>query len=503
MFGRKVIYTDADRITRDNVCSVLQTALTTHVSNRAEIKSLYEYYKGNQPVLQRVKEFRPEINNPVVENIAYQIVEFKTGYLTYEPVQYVCVSEDKAVLDKVDTLNRWMVAQDKESLDTEIAWWFHICGTAYRMVLPNKAKKKGDGESPFEIYTLDPQTTFVVRYNGLGSKPVMGVKYVERADGTVVFSCYTDDTYFEIDDMTVVQTEEPNPFGIPIVEYPGNLARLGAFEVVLSLMDAINEIESNRTDAIQQFVQALMLFHNVDVSAEDFAKLRELGALKYKDIDPQMKAEIMYLVQELNQDQSQTFVDSLYQRVLNIVGLPNRNGGGKSTSDTGKATALRDGWTSTEYCARLTERCFRSSERDFLDRVLILCKYLDGMDLKMTEFEIRMPRRNYDNIKEKADVLTMMLNNDKIAPKLAFEHCGMFVDPETAFKASEEYAKKRQEEILAEMYAVATNGNGTGGRTSNSTGPIDEDYISTDGRRRRRVKSSSMKDGDGDGIINE
>ena len=499
MFGRKVIYTDEERITSENVTSVLMSALTTHVSNRAEIKALYEYYKGNQPVLNRVKETRPEINNPVVENIAYQIVEFKTGYLVYEPIQYVCVKDDSAVINKVEKLNRWMVSQDKESLDTQIAWWFHICGTSYRMVLPNKEKTSKDDKCPFEIYTLDPQTAFVVRSSGLGNKPVMGVKYIERSDGTVIYSCYTDEKYFEISDLTTIVKEEDNPMGmIPIIEYPGNLARLGAFEIVLSLMDAINEIESNRTDAIQQFVQALLLFHNVDIDSEDFKKLREQGALKFKDIDPQMKAEIMYLVQELNQDQSQTFVDSLYQRVLNICGMPNRNGGGKSTSDTGKATALRDGWTSTEYCAKLTERCFRNSERDFLKLILKICANLSDIDLDLTEFEIRMPRRNYDNIKEKADVLNMMLGNDKIAPKLAFEHCGMFIDPETAYKASEAYAKQREAEVIAMMNKVATGGKSG----SSDTGPYDEEWVRTRGQT-RKTKTSSMKDGDGDGIINE
>ena len=33
----------------------------------------------------------------------------------------------------------------------------------------------------------------------------------------------------------------------------------------------------------------------------------------------------------------------------------------------------------------------------------------------------------------------MMLANDKIHPRLAFAHCGLFVDPELAYLESKEY----------------------------------------------------------------
>ena len=40
--------------------------------------------------------------------------------------------------------------------------------------------------------------------------------------------------------------------GVPIFEYPANAARMGAFEVILPLLDAINETESNRLDDVVQ-----------------------------------------------------------------------------------------------------------------------------------------------------------------------------------------------------------------------------------------------------------
>ena len=44
-----------------------------------------------------------------------------------------------------------------------------------------------------------------------------------------------------------------------------------------------------------------------------------------------------------------------------------------------------------------------------------------------------------------------MLSNNKIHPRLAFEHCGLFVDPELAYTESKEYTEEREAELLKEL----------------------------------------------------
>lgn len=447
-FGRRKIYTDVDTITRENVADVLRKALATHWANKAEIEYLYKYYKGEQPILNRTKEVRPEIMNIIVENRANEIVSFKVGYLMGEPIQYVSRGDDENLTRQINTLNAYMLSEDKASKDKKLADWSHICGTSYRMVLPDSQADVDPDEAPFEVYTLDPRYAFVVYHNSLGEPPVMAVKFIEREDG-VIYSVYTKDHYFELMDNDEIVRDEEQVLGLPIIEYPANTARLGAFEVVLPLLDAINNVDSNRLDGVEQFVQALMLFHNVDITSSDFNDLKEQGALKFKDIDAQLKGEVKYLVEELNQGQTQTLVDHLYETVLTIVGMPNRNGG-SSTSDTGTAVVYRDGWSAAEARAKDSELMFKQSEREFLKLVLRICRDLSDLSLKLSNIEIRFTRRNYENITEKANVLTAMLANPKIAPQLAFQHCGMFVDAESAYLVSKAYAEE-QEKKAAEL----------------------------------------------------
>lgn len=458
--GRRMILTDETEVNIGNVVQILRKALPYHWKNRSEISYLWSYYKGRQPILNRVKEVRPEITNKIVENRANEIVSFKSGYLMGEPLQYVSRGNAENIADAINRLNEFVFAEEKPAKDKELADWFHICGTSFRMVLPDEMAGEDD-ESPFEIYTLDPRNTFVVYNNGLGNKPILGVKYVVDENGVVHYSCYSDHEYYEIVESKVVSYDTHILGEIPIIEYPLNMARIGAFELVIPLLDAINLTDSNRLDGVEQFIQALMLFHNVDISSEDFDELRERGAIKFKDIDPQLKAEINYLVSNLNQGETQTLVDHMYQTVLTICGMPNRNGG-SSTSDTGSAVIMRDGWSAAEARAKDSELMFKKSERIFLKVVLNICRTLADMDLKVCNVEIRFTRRNYENILQKAQVLDLMLKNNKIHPRLAFEHCGLFVDSDLAYTLSAEYAEEQEQkaqELFEQQQRMKQEGN--------------------------------------------
>lgn len=459
LHGRRKIMSDETVVTRDNVADILEKAFPVHNRNRIEIEYLWKYYKGDQPILRREKTVRSEINHCIVENRANEIVAFKVGYLMGEPVQYVSTGNSENRSDDISRLNSFVFAEDKASKDKMLEDWSHICGVGYRIILPDAAADVSADDSPFEIYTLDPRYTFVVYSNTLGEPPLMGVKYVKKEDQTIVCSVYTKDRYFEIIDGKIVKEQSHILGDVPIIEYPLNQERMGCFEIVLDLLDALNLTASDRQNGLDQFIQALMIFHNVDIDDADFQALKDLGALKFKDVDQTMKGDIKYLTNDLNQAQTQTLVDHQYQTILEICGMPNRNGG-SSTSDTGSAVIMRDGWSDAEARAKNTEEMFKVSEKIFLKIALRICRDIAGLELNLRDIEIRFTRRNYENILQKSQVLTTMLSNGKIHPRLAFEHCGLFVDPEQAYLASLPYIEQAAREEVKTDGEEADTGNG-------------------------------------------
>lgn len=454
-FGRTVLYTNEKEITADNIVSVLQSVLPDFQKNKEETEYLYNYFRGNQPILKRKKKVRPEINNRVVENHAHEIVSFKVGYEFGEPVQYVrratnsgkellekptaLENEDMEVASKIALLNEFMFQQDKATKDKDLAESFFVCGTAYRMVLPPEVKVP-KGESPFEIDTLDARYTGIVYYKGFGKKPLMSIQEVEKADKTVVYCCYTGNTYYEITEDAITHTAGHLLGYIPIIEYPANNSRIGAFELVMSLLDQINNSESNRIDGIK-FIQAFMKFINVRIDKETFEELKEMGAIAFKS-DPQTPADIDIVSSELNQQQVQTVIDHLYQMVLIICGMPDRNGTNRTTGDTGQAVILRDGWSAAAAKAKDTESMFKLSEKRFLRLVLKLVKDTEDIDIRLSDIDIKLRPCNTDNLLTKTQGLQNMLEAG-IHPQIAITTCGLFGDPEQVYIDSLPYIRNK------------------------------------------------------------
>ena len=462
--GRSVLYTSETEITRENLISVLSSVLSDFEKNQTEIEYLYDYYRGVQPVLQRKKQHRPEINNKVVENHAHEIVSFKVGYDFGEPIQYIrratnsgvdgntLSSEvaDSEITAKISLLNEYMFAQNKATQDKDLAEWFFICGTGYRMVLPTADEMERD-ICPFEIDTLDPRYTAIVYNRGFGKKPVMSIQQVPM-DDTNIYCIYTPTDYFEVtvessggstelSDENITKAESHIVGYIPIVEYPANTARIGSFELVMGLLDQINNVESNRIDGIEQFVQAFMKFINVRIDEVQFDQLKELGAISFKS-EPNCPADIDIVSSELNQQQVQTVVDHLYQMVLIICSMPDRNGTNRTTGDTGQAVFLRDGWSSAAAASKDVEAMFKKSEKDFLKIVLKIIMDSVSTEIRLTDIDIKFIPNKTDNLLTKTQALQTLLEAG-IHPQIAIATTGLFGDPEQVYVDSLPYLRNK------------------------------------------------------------
>lgn len=418
---------------------VLQEAVPVHNSNSADIRYLWNYYKGNQPILGRTKEIRPEINNRIVENHASEIVAFFSGYLLGEPCSYVRRGDDSSISEKIDKLNNMMFSEDKPSCDKELATWLYVCGVGYRMCLPDRGG--AEDEAPFEIETCDPRNTFVVKSTGFGKKVVIGAQTILHPDNSIVYCGYTDTHYFETN-LTAVSVWQPHLLGgVPIFEYEANTARMGAFEPVLTMLDAINTVQSNRIDGVEQFIQSLMVLYNADLADDDAAHMREYGLIKLKS-SGDLKADIKILSEQLNQSETETLVRSMVDTVKAIVGMPNNTSGlgGGSSGNVGSVIAWQ-GWDLCEPRVNETELLFKRTEKQFLKLVFGILRRTRGLDLKLSDIDIKFSRRNIENLLVKCQSLQNLLASG-IAPEVAIATVGLWNDPMNIASQSAEFLEK-------------------------------------------------------------
>lgn len=448
-FGRTPILTEVEEITDENIIRVLKKARGTFQKNASEIESLYKYYKGDQPILQRIKTERPEINNMIVENRAYEIVTFKTGRFLYKNIQYTNRSDE--TVEEVNELNRMMYADGKAGKDRELVDWFHIGGHSYRLVVTAE-------DAPFHIYSVEPRRAFVVYADTVKKNPVLGVYVTTYEDAKqrrhTIYTAYTNRFIYTIENDKIVDKQAHILGDVPLVEYPANYARLGCFEVVMTLLNAINLAQSNRLDGVEQFIQALLVFKGLKVTDGQVTDLKREGAIC---LPPNTDME--YLTKELNQSQVQTLVDDLYKAVLTICGMPNRNGG-TSTSDNKGAVVLRDGWSSAAIAVKETKQYFEAAERRMLGMVLTAFNiYRDTIDphrkpLTTADIDIHFDEGEYENMLEKSQVFATLLNSGWVDPRDAFAFSNITGDPDAAYIAGKNFHDTQQETEFTELTNV-------------------------------------------------
>lgn len=490
LHGRKQIFTNVSEITTANLFDVLNDALSVHRSNRHEETYLMNYLRGIQPILNRVKKYHAEINNKIVVNVANQIVTFKTSEFAGEPVTYVSRSNKKSVPKKVEKLNAMMLTEGKQSKDMELAYKMFTSGVGYRLVLRDKAEAVARGdlldEAPFEIYIPDPRNTFVIRLNDVTRRVVAGVTYVylDSSRNKVLYTVYTANATFKVEGTTVraeklVETVVHN-FGIvPLIEYPCNSVYMGAFEVVLPLLDAYNACLSNRLDGIEQFIQAIMVFEGVDITREQFLELKDLGAIKLPPSMDGRTSKVYYLNEQLDQSQTQTLVDDIYSTILQIVGMPSQGNANTSDSSNNGAIIMKNGWWNAEARSLETAGMWKEAETTFLKIVLKICEESNALNgLKVSDVEPKFTRRSYEDLLTKTQSF-QTLRSAGCTSLQSFKYSHLSQDPESDAIEYDEYQAER-EESLNMASGLGTSGSGASiteypeGEEEEDTAPEDD-----------------------------
>ena len=478
--GRREIFTDVTEITKENICKVMDEAFETHLLNAMEIEYLQNYEKGKQPILDRIKEVRPEINFKAVENHATEITTFKVGYVFGSPITYVQrASVDKDgntanVDDKaIAILNEMMFEESKAAKDKTLGKDISVCGVGYRLVLPKKEKT---GVSAVDIIRLNPKTTFIVRANNIYKTKLIGASYVETKDNVIKLGAYTRDAYYELEKDKggfEIVSVKPHLIGVNIVQYSNDDERMGCFERVIPLLDALNEATSDRLNGLAQFVQSILWMNNCEIDKEQFAELKDKGGLLTKS-EPGNQASIEYLTATLDQTQTQTLIDYLYEQILQIAGVPGRE---QSTGgNTGQAVLLSNGWQIAETQAKNLEQIFTESEREMLEIILKICAMTETNELaniKLSDIDIKFSRNRTDSLLVKTQALTNQLQAG-IHPLVAIKTCGLYSDPQGVWNDSKPYMGKwlydTEEDDVNGENTVSNNGR-SGGEDNHESKP--------------------------------
>ncbi len=442
--GRRVLCaTQPKTLDKDSVAAILNDVLPYHYENVCDITYLHDFVRGDQPILRRVKEVRPEIKNIVVENRAFEIVKFKRDYTFSHPIQYTNSSTNDAL--PIDLINTYARLDGKAAKDLALMEWMCTSGNGYRITLPNIGFT--EDEAPYYSAVLDPREGFIVYSCDVHRRPIMAGTIVKQKDAKTdkeTYDCavYTKKSKYEWRNVdcfanfaTTTPEETPNIYGlIPIVEYRLNDNRIGYVELCHSLFNSVNTLDSNRIDALEQFVQSYLVFLGCDVPKDENGNPN----IKQGDvilIPPNQNnsgnMDVKFIVAQLDQAQTQISKEDLLQSINEICFAPDRQGRNTGGGDTGQAVSLRNGWGTAEADAKATCQMFAPSEHEHLKIVLAICRKADGVDLEgmtLGDIGIAFSRNHSDNLLVKAQALEILIRSG-MNEEDATEVVGLVNDP--------------------------------------------------------------------------
>lgn len=399
-------------LNRNTLPAELNNALMIHGRNRIEMHRLRDIYKNRQDILKRSGDDRL-VNNlvsiPYPNAFTRQIV----GYTYPNGIQLVQNKADNR--GAIETVNRFLRAENKIAFDKIMADEQSIYGTHCRAVFPDVIAAD---ESPIEIYAMDVFNTFVAYSAYNGTRPVYSwncfkvkLKTGEEAYIHQIYTAYEKFTYQSFSNLCVQPTdfvsEQPHILGeIPIIEYPNNEFRLGDWELAISLFNAINNLASDSVNDVAQTVMSYLALFGVDPDTTDIAKAKKDRILVFKG-ESGIQQDAKFITAQIDGSSANLLRAYLEDATRLVCGIPDRNSSGGG--DTGEAINAKNGWREIDTVAKTKTMYTEMAERRFLKIVLNILspKYIPST-ITPLDIDIKIPRNKDENLQTKVQAGQVM-----------------------------------------------------------------------------------------------
>lgn len=345
---------------------MLESCLKEQAAKLERLERLRNYYDGNHDILRRERGAGlPNVR--MMHAFPRYISTMATGYLIGSPVEY----EADGQTDALETVLREYRRGAIDSVDAQLARDASIYGKGVELIYANAAAQ------PCST-ALDPRDAFVVYGDDVAGEPLMGVCCLPRQDagGRMIgmnVQVYTDEYVlgYNVDNMARPKFAEPleitrHYFGrVPMIEYWNDEREKGDFEDVISLIDAYNQLESDRLNDKQQFVDGLLVLYGCTLEADERGRspgrqLREDKVISLPDSD----ARAEWLCKQMNEADTEVLKNALRTDIHKMSMVPDLTD--EQFAGNSSGVAMRYKLLGLEQMTRIKERWFREALRERL-----------------------------------------------------------------------------------------------------------------------------------------
>lgn len=294
---------------------VIREAIEYNVARSIRYTRLANYYDGDhEKIRNRIKTSGLKDNKVIVNHSRY-ITDINVGYLIGNPVEYQHVSEDNSVLEPILQLYK------QQTISNEDKKWARMAskmGIGYELTYATETNQ-------VKSQTIDPRNCIIVYDDTFEHRPLFAITYratdIKGEYASVVV--YTPDEIFEWDKkLESITSRTPSFFKeVPIIELQNTENWRGDYEDVLSLIDALDILQSDRVNDKEQLVESILVIYGADMTPDQKKALRESRVVTLPSQTEGAKME--YLVKSLNESEVEVLKRSLEQDIHKISMTPN------------------------------------------------------------------------------------------------------------------------------------------------------------------------------------
>lgn len=317
-----------------------------HKAKLPRYRNLMNMYKGKHQILFEEKKADHKPDNRLVLNFAKYIVDTLNGYFLGIPIRIDHDNEE--VNQKIDQLNRF---NNQDDNNAELSKLSSIYGHAFELIYLDENAKAC-------TTFLSPEECFIVYDDTVKEKPLFACRYLiknNKSIGTV----YTKDLVIEfVDDK--VTSEKVNMFDdVPIVEYLENEERLGVFESVIPIINAINKVASEKANDVDYFSDTYLLITGAEVDEEIAKNIRDTRIINLRS--PDVKVDVKFLDKPNADNTQENLLNRLERLVYQISMVANIN---DENFGNASGVSLKYKLQSMDNLAEIKERKFVRSMND-------------------------------------------------------------------------------------------------------------------------------------------
>lgn len=297
------------RVPRDTEMTLplLQEFLDKHRSEaNNRYKKLRAAYESDHDILHQAAKPKYKPDNRIVVNFPKYIVDTLNGFFIGNPIKIV--ADDEKVAEFVEFLDQY---NDQDDNNAELSKLCSIHGNGFEVYYT-------DENSELCITYTSPEESFMIYDDSIVERPLFFVRrYTDRENNEygTIYDGRNERNFMVTGGLHWTDEWKPHYFdGVPATEYLENAERQGAFEPVMSMVNAYNKAISEKANDVDYFADAYLKILGALIDSDDIKFIRDTRVLNLTGEDAEkIVAEFM------DKPSNDTAQENLLERLERLI----------------------------------------------------------------------------------------------------------------------------------------------------------------------------------------